>query len=183
MKAPGADDARLIALVVAVCGCLLPTTGCQESQTTATAQSPDVEPARINLPDPPPDEAFDIPKNNRDGTLRVEGIVAHQAEFLDTSVEVKGVITRMTEPCTPRKAEQRGETCPKPHMVIRDSEDARQKLLVVGYEDEFIKRAGLEAGETHTFAGTYTRVARGFVASGSGLIDLKRVDETPVTEQ
>lgn len=173
--------------LTAIAGALLMigTAACQsgDSNGTAEAQQPDVEPARVNLPNPPPDKAFDIKTKNADGTLRVGGIIASQAKFLDQEVEVKAVITRMTEPCDPRKAERRGETCPKPHMEIRDSKDARKKMLVVGYEDDFIERADLETGETHTFAGTYKEVARGFVASGNGLIDLKRVDEEPVTEE
>jgi hypothetical protein len=179
----GPSPATLIMLMATVA--LTAAVGCQGSSSgsSAQAQQPDVAPARVNLPSPPPDKAFDIPIKNPDGTLRVEGVIANQAKFLDNKVEIKGVLTWMTEPCDPRKAESRGETCPKPHLMIRDKQDARKKLLIVGFSDDFVDRADLKTGESYTFAGTYKKVARGFVASGDGLVDLTRVDDTPVTEE
>ena len=69
-------------------------------------------------------------------------------------------------------------------MVIRDDEEGAEKLLlVVGYDDDFLKRAKLEEGTTHRFQGTYQMFGRGFTASEDGLLVLSQIDDVPVTKE
>ena len=51
---------------------------------------------------------------------------------------------------------------------------------MVGYDDDFLKRAKIAEGETHVFKGMYKKVAQGFVVTEDGLILLDYIDDIPV---
>lgn len=173
--------ATLIALVLAVSLAF----ACEETEKEQGEQAndPNLPPAQVDLPSPPPASAFNIPEKNDDGSLRVEGIIHHKDKHLGNQVRVKGVVTQVLGDCDPKKAKRTGEPCPRPHFVIKDEEGAEKELMVVGFEREFFKKAETEVGETHTFEGTYKQMAQQFVNSENGLLLLDKVDEVSVLEE
>ncbi|MFW5968348.1 MAG: hypothetical protein ACOCV2_12560 [Persicimonas sp.] len=154
----------------------------KEDDSEAAAEEAEREQLEVDLPSPPPDEAFDIPEKNDDGTFRVEGLIFHQNDHLEEKVEVKGVVTEVLGDCDPAVAKQRDETCPQPHFVIKDEEDAKDELMVVGFPREFFDKARVGKGDTETFKGRYLKSSGQFVNSESGLIELSEAGETKVAE-
>lgn len=155
----------------------------EDDEQRQKASADEQEPAEVDLPSPPPDEAFDIPEKNDDGTFRVEGLIHHQSDHLDDKVEVKGEVVHLLGDCDPAAAKQRGESCPQPHYVITDDEASDKELMVVGFPREFFDEAGVDEGDTATFKGRYATSSGQFVASGSGLIELEEVEGTKVAEK
>jgi len=160
--------------------------GCQE-EDEITVDQPEPDPnapaPTINLPDPPPESGFAVPEKNDDQTLRVEGLIHYQDKYLDNPVEVKGEIVRISAPCDPKKAKRKGEKCPEPNLFIKDSKDSQKFMRIVGYDEDFQKKAKLEVGGVHVFKGTYKKVAQGFVATEDGLVLVDYVDDMPVLEE
>jgi len=142
----------------------------------------DKKPARVDLPDPPPESAFQITEKNADGTFRVRGLIAHRGKYLGEDIEVKGTVTYISPDCDPAEAERKGEECPKPYMYIKDSEDAEDQLMIVGFKRELLDRADIEKGNTHVFKGNYKELAQGFVRTENGLLLVDMVDDTPAVE-
>jgi hypothetical protein len=140
------------------------------------------KPPEANLPDPPPADGFVIPERNKDGSLRVAGLIEYQQNHLDKPVELTAYITFVSPECDPAIAKKKGLDCPQPYMILQDEPNATRSLLAVGYEEEFIKRAKLKAGETRTIKGTYKKMAAGFTATEAGLILLDAVDEILVVQ-
>ncbi len=139
---------------------------------------PDLPEAVVDLPDPPPDSAFEIRKRNDDDSLRVEGIIGHRDQFMDEQVEVRGVVSDIIgADCDPSV-----ERCPRLHLLVRDHMDEDLDLIIVGFEDTFLRTAGISEGDEYLFAGTYTDMADGFVSTEEGLIDLKAVDDHEVPD-
>lgn len=173
----------LVATCLALAGCneeggMGPGDDEEDSQAAA-----DREQLEVDLPTPPPDEAFDIPERNDDGSFRVEGLIFHQNDHLDEEVEVKGVVTNVLGDCDPAIAKQRDEPCPQPHFIIKDEEDAKQELMVVGFPREFFDKARISKGDTETFQGRYVKSSGQFVNSESGLIELIEAGDTEVAEK
>ncbi|MFB6264983.1 MAG: hypothetical protein ABEL76_15370 [Bradymonadaceae bacterium] len=133
-------------------------------------------PAKVELPDPPPTSAFEVQEKHPDGTFRVRGLVLNRHEHLGSTIRVRGVVSSISKDCDPAES----ENCPKPHLFIRDSKDARTRLMVVGFPHDFLDRAGVEEGKTYTFEGTYEKLSGGFVASKNGLLTLQKVGDEPV---
>jgi hypothetical protein len=169
--------AAFIALTLFACN------GSSDVETEKTKEDPNLPPPQVSLPSPPPASAYQIPEKNPDGTLRVEGLIYNRDKYLDQQVSVKGVIVRMSKECDPKKAKKAGEECPEPNLFIRDNPEAESAMRVVGYKDDFIKKAKMEEGQERVFKGTYQKVAQGFVATEDGLILLDYVDEIPVLEE
>jgi len=164
---------------------LIALLACDEKGQVAVEEDeidPNLPPARVDLPTPPPASGFEVAEKNADGSLRVEGLIHHQEKHLDEKVSVKGVIVRISPPCDPKKAQKQGEKCPEPSMFIKDTQDSQAVLRLVGFDDEFIKKKKVEVGQEHTFRGSYQKVAYGFVATEDGLILLDYVGEHPVVE-
>lgn len=143
---------------------------------------PNLPPARVDLPNPPPASGFEVPEKNGDGTLRVEGLIHHQAKHLEQKVEVKGTIVQISEPCDPKKAKKKEEKCPEPSLFIKDGPDSQAMLRMVGFKDEFIKKNKIEVGQEHVFKGSYQKVAYGFVATEDGLVLIDYVGDKAVVE-
>lgn len=161
------------------------TLSCDEDDEITVEEpenDPNLPPANVNLPPAPPASGFEVAERNPDNTLRVEGLIHHRANHLDQQVEVKGLVVRISAPCDPKKAKRNDETCPEPNLFIKDDEDGQKFLRIVGYDEDFIKKAKLEVGETRVFKGTYKKVAQGFVATEDGLVLLDYVDDIPVLE-
>ena len=138
----------------------------------------------VSLPSAPSAEDFVIKEKNADGTLRVQGLIEYKDKYKEQEVSLSGLIPRLSPMCDPKKAKKEGTKCMEPHMVIRDDEEGAEKLLlVVGYDDDFLKRAKLEEGTTHRFQGTYQMFGRGFTASEDGLLVLSQIDDVPVTKE
>lgn len=142
---------------------------------------PDLPPAVVDLPPPPPATAFEIREFNDDGSLRVEGLISNRDRYLEETVQVRGVITEIEGDCDPGQAKKRGEPCPKPHIFIRDHADEDRRVMVVGYSPKFLKDARLQVGEDYLFAGQYKQMADGFVSTEDGLILLRAVDDREVS--
>lgn len=143
---------------------------------------PDLPEAVVDLPDPPPAEAFEIQEYNDDGTLRVEGIISNRDEHLHEEVEITGTVTEIIgDDCDP--AHPGVETCPRLHLEIRDHPDDDLDLMVVGFEDDFLRTARLREGEEYAFAGLYTDMAHDFVSTEDGLIDLQAVGDHEVPDE
>lgn len=140
-------------------------------------------PEKVSLPSAPDDSEFEIPLKNSDGTFRIRGLVAHQADHLNSKVTVKGYLSRISEECDPAKAKKEGEECPEPYLYFKDSEDGDTRMMGVGIEREFIEDAELEEGETYEVEGTYTKSSHGFVATEDGLLLLDKVGEHNVMEE
>lgn len=173
---------RLWSVLLALC-LMTFAIGCEEKVETPTdeiEEDPNLPPAIVDLPPAPPASAFVIPEKNADGTLRVEGLIAHQHKYLDQPVEVMGHIEFLSTECDPKKAKKDDTECPEPHLVIRDDADGVKQLMVVGYKQEFVKKAKLVPGEKRRFKGTYQKVAQGFVASEDGLILVDMIDDLEV---
>lgn len=143
-------------------------------------EDPNLPPAQVDLPSPPPASAFDIPETNPDGTLRVEGLIQFQDKHLGKKVRVRGVITQILGDCDPAKAKKENTPCPQPHFIIKDNPDDARELMVVGFSRDFLKKAKVQPGESHVFEGDYTKIAQQFVNSESGLVLLDQLDETSV---
>lgn len=142
----------------------------------------DREPAKVNLPEPPPASALEVEELHSDGSFRVEGLIATQGKHLGDDVEVKGKVAYVSPDCDPRRAQKKGEECPKPYLTIEDKEEGEAEMMVVGFERDFLDRAEVEKGETYLFKGKYKKLAQGFVASESGLILLNEVNGESVLE-
>jgi hypothetical protein len=170
----------LIALLLAVTS----TVACNDSEATKSAEKADsnLPPAQVDLPSPPPASAFVIPEKNDDGSLRIAGIIHHQEKHLGKKVRIKGVIVGLLGDCDPKKAKKTDKICNEPHYLISDEEGAEKQLAVVGFDREFFEKAEVEVGETHTFGGTYKKLAQGFVNSGDGLLLLDEIGEVSVLE-
>lgn len=143
----------------------------------------DLPPAKVDLPEPPPESAFDIEKKNPDGSFRVRGLIAHRGQHLGNDIKVKGTVTYVSPECDPAEAKKKGEECPKPYLYIKDSEDAEDSLMIVGYERDFLERAEIEKGGTHVFEGKYKELAQGFVRTENGLLLVDKVDGVSAVEE
>ena len=173
--------ASIIVLMLAVA-----LAACSESGDNKKEEKqadPNLPPAQVDLPSPPPESAFDIPEKNPDGTLRVQGVIQYQAKHLGNNVRIKGVLVDIRGDCDPAKAKKKGEPCPEPHFIIKDEKGAEKELAVVGFDREFFERAEVEADQTHTFEGSYKKVAQGFANSESGLLLLDKLDDINVLEE
>jgi hypothetical protein len=175
----------LIALILTGVLATSSLVACDDSEATNPADQadPNQPPAQVDLPSPPPASAFNIPEKNDDGTLRVAGVIHHQEKHLGNIVDIKGMIVGINGDCDPKKAKKAGETCDEPHYLISDEEGAEKQLAVVGFDREFFEKTKAKLGETHTFSGTYKKVAQGFVNSGDGLLLLNKVGEVSVIEE
>lgn len=166
---------------------LIAVTGCKEQESSTPidelAADPSLPPAVVDLPPAPPASAFVIQETNPDGTLRVQGLISHQATYLEKPVEVYGEVFSISAPCDVKKAKKDGLECPEPHLLIKDDRDAEKQLLVVGYKDDFIKKSKLAVGEKRLFKGVYQKMAQGFVVSEDGLLLLDAVDDIEVLSQ
>lgn len=138
---------------------------------------PDLPPAVVELPPPPPASAFEIREFNDDGTLRIEGLISNRDRYLDEKVQVRGVVTEIEGNCDPARARKLGETCPKPHFFIRDHADDDRRIMVVGYPPKFINDLKLQTGQDYLISGSYQQMADGFVSTEDGLILLSAVDD------
>ncbi len=155
---------------------------CNKSKDADDGQKadPNLPPAQVDLPSPPPASAFNIPEKNDDGTLRVQGLIQYKDKHWDKKVRVKGVIVKINGDCDPAKAKKKGETCLEPHFIIKDKKGAEKQLAVVGFKRDFFKKAKVKVGETHVFEGSYKKMAQQFVNSGDGLILLDKLDDINV---
>lgn len=168
-----------------LCLALLMPAACQTEQEAGedvVEQDPNLPPARVDLPDPPPASAFEVQDKNPDGTFRVNGLIQFREKHLNSTVQIRGVIQEISPDCDPKRAEREGTECPEPHFVIRDATDPEQPMMVVGYEKEFVEKADLKVDQERLFEGEYKKVASGFVASENGLLLLNRVDDIPVID-
>jgi hypothetical protein len=143
---------------------------------------PDLPAAVVELPSTPPAAAFEIREYNDDGTLRIEGLISNRDRFLDRDIEVKGIITDIEGDCDPRRARERGESCPEPHLFIRDHADEDRRLLVVGFTNDQRRRMRLSAGEEFLFGGSYKRMSEGFISTEDGLLVLATVNGDALPE-
>ena len=140
---------------------------------------PDLPPAVVDLPTPPPESAFEIHEFNEDGSLRVEGLIGNREKYLTDDVEVLGYVHRIVgADCDPAEG-----YCPSPHLFIRDHLDEDLEMMVVGYRNEFLDVADLEEGEQFLFAGNYDNSWGGFVSSEIGLLVVDFVDDHEVTDE
>lgn len=153
-------------------------------ETEKSKEDPNLPPAQVNLPSAPPASAYEVPETNPDGTLRIEGVIHNKDKHMDQQVEVKGTIIRLSAECDPKKAKREGTECPEPNLFIQDGGGAKDASImrVVGYKDDFVKKAKMEEGQERVFKGTYQKVAQGFVATEDGLILLDYVDDIAVLE-
>lgn len=168
----------VVVLIVAVAGC-----SSEGDDAKKKKKKKDLPPARVDLPEPPPASEFEITEKNSDGTFRVRGLIAHKGKHLGEKVTIKGTVTYLSPDCDPAVAEKKGEECPKPYLYIRDEEEGDAKMMVVGYDQEFVDRADLEEGETYEFEGTYKKLAQGFVATEDGLLLVDRANDTEAVEE
>lgn len=134
------------------------------------------------LPDPPPADGFVIPERNKDGTLRVAGMIERQADHLDKPVELTAYIAFVSAECDPKDTKKTGKECPQPYMILQDDPQSSRQILAVGYEEEFIKRGKLKEGDSRVIKGTYQKMASGFAATENGLVALEAVDDIPVID-
>lgn len=164
------------------------TAACEHPPSNVTVEdtpASDAAAPTVSLPEPPSEQDFVIPEKNDDGTFRVAGLVEYKAKYLDkgTEVVVSGLITSMSKPCDPGKAKKTGEKCLEPHLLIKDDEEEANKyLLIVGYKDDFLKKAKIKEGEVHQFKGTYQSMGFGFTASEDGLLVLAGIDDKDIAE-
>ncbi len=182
--APIATRRRLLfcsILCILLIGCDRPASNVE---VETSKPGPNAPAPTVDLPPPPTKEDFIIEERHGDGTFRVQGLIEYKDKHLEEEVVVKGVVTSISPVCDPGKAKEEGTKCPEPHLVIRDDEAGAQKdLLVVGYPDDFIKRAKLKEGEVYDFKGTYQMMGRGFTASENGLLILAEANEEVVQEE
>ncbi|MBA2665086.1 MAG: hypothetical protein H0U74_22560 [Bradymonadaceae bacterium] len=160
--------------------------GCEQEAATPIDEivvDPSLPPAVVDLPPAPPASAYVILETNSDGSLRVAGLISNQTKHLGQSVEISAEIVSLSADCDPKKAKLANTECQEPHLVIKDNRDAEKQLLVVGYKEEFVKKAKLKVGDKHLFRGVYQKVAQGFVASEDGLLLLDAVGEHEVIAQ
>ena len=173
------STAFVVAAVLAFASC---SDGGSDVETEKSTEDPNLPPPSVSLPDPPPASAYKIPETNPDGTLRVEGLLHNKEKYMEQQVSVTGLVIKMSDECDPKKAKKEGTECPEPNLFIRDTADGEATIRVVGYKQEFVKKAKLEEQQQRVFKGTYQKVAQGFVATEDGLILLDFVDEVAVLE-
>ncbi len=167
---------------------LFAASACEADNGAATpidelAADPSLPPAVVDLPPAPPASAFVIPETNPDGTLRVQGLINGQDNYLDKPVEISAVVFSISQPCDVKKAKKEGTECPEPHFLIKDERDAEKQLMVVGYKDDYIKKSKLAVGDQRQFKGVYKKMAHGFIVSEDGLLLLDAVDDIDVISQ
>jgi hypothetical protein len=172
----------------AICAALLLLGACQEHPKSnvpveANTKRPEGTPVpSAELPEPPPADGFVIPERNKDGSLRVAGVIEYQANHLDKPVEITAYISFVSPECDPAVAKKKGVECPQPYMILQDDPSSTRQIMAVGYEEEFIKRGKLKEAETRIVKGTYQKMASGFAATENGLILLDAVDDIPVVK-
>src|SRR5690554_3540318 len=86
--------------------CLAVACSSEDADKAKDGVDPNLPPAQVDLPSPPPPSAFEIAETNDDGTLRVEGLIQFQDKHLDKPVRVKGVVTQILGDCDPAKAKK-----------------------------------------------------------------------------
>lgn len=175
--APGRSTTSMATVLFAV---FAVTIGSQAAQAQSDDKSGQKEPAKVDLPEPPPDSAFDVQKRNSDGTFRVRGLIAHRGQHLGDKIEVKGTVTHISPECDPARAKAKGKECPEPYLYIRDEKDADDALMIVAFDRDRMEKAGVEEGSEYVFEGTYKELAQGFVRTKSGLLVVDTVDDTDV---
>lgn len=165
--------------------------GCSGKKKKKKKKKSDLPPAQVSLPDPPPASELKIPEKNDDGTFRVRGLIAHRGKHFGESIELKGIISYISPDCDPTEAKKKGKECPQPYMFVKDSADADAKLMIVGYDHEFLEKNDLredwkerkedeEEPKPHVFKGTYKKLAQGFVATENGLLLVDKIDDKSV---
>lgn len=172
--------AALVSLLLTTLGSLACDQGGPELGGDEFPPDPDLPAAVVELPTPPPASAFEIREFNDDGSMRVEGLITNRDQYMQEEVQVRGVVTEIEGDCDPGEARRRGETCLSPHLFIRDHADDDLRLTVVGYSNDFLRRARIREGEEYLFAGTYKDAAHGFFSAQDGLLELTSVDERDV---
>ena len=188
------SSTALAALIATVA--LLLAVGCSSGkEKKKKKKKKNLPPAQVDLPDPPPASELKIPEKNPDGSFRVEGLIAHRGKHFGEKVEIKGIISYLSPDCDPTEAKKKGKECPQPYMYIQDGEEAERKLMVVGYDQEFIEDNEIKSArqikeededaelKKHVFKGTYKKLAQGFVATEQGLLLLDKVDDMNVIEE
>lgn len=172
--------------LLAICGLIsMATLACDHPKSNVKAELPKRKEGEkapsVSLPAPPPASGFVIPEKHDDGTMRIRGMIHHKKKYLDKPVTVKGTIQFISEKCDPKKAKKKNKKCPEPHLSITDAD--KLNLLVVGYKDDFIKKAKIKVGESYDFKGTYQLMAMGFTATEDGLLLLDEVNGKSVIEK
>lgn len=169
-------------LLLSLLICLAVACNNEPERADEPEEDPNLPPAQVDLPSPPPASAFEIPETNADGTLRVQGLIQYQDKHLDKQVRVTGTIIEIYGDCDPAKAKKEGTPCPEPHFIIKDEDGGEKELMVVGFDRKFLERAKVEAGESHVFEGSYQKMAQQFINSEDGLVQLDKMDDLDVLE-
>ena len=152
-----------------------------EPPTEEFPPDPDLPEPVVDLPDPPPESAFEIQEHNDDGSLRIEGVIGNRDQYMGEEVEIRGTVTDIIgDDCDPNHPAV--DTCPRLHLLIQDHADDDLDLIVVGFEDNFLRTARIREGEEYHFEGVYTDMAHDFVSTEEGLIDLHAVGDHEVEE-
>ncbi|MEM1350509.1 MAG: hypothetical protein AAGI01_18255 [Myxococcota bacterium] len=173
-------------LSVSACTLLLLVSACEHPPSNVTPDIADLgeEGApSVNLPTVPGDEAFTIKERNDDGTFRIIGLIENQDSYLRKQVEVRALVSQISEECDVSKASKEGKTCPEPYIVLKDEEDSDEQMLVVGFEHPVLKKAKVKVGETTSLKGTYVMDAQGFSATETGLLVLDEIGGVSVAEK
>ncbi len=168
---------RLSLTVVLITASLIASLGCDPSGPEVPeedfAADQDLPDPVVDLPSPPPAEAFEIQEYNDDGSLRVEGLIANRDNHLDEVVELRATVADYEgHGCDPV-----AQPCPGNHLRVRDHIDDDLELMIVGYDDDFFTQVGITEGEEYLFRGLYTQSAAGFVSSEDGLIEVEAIDD------
>lgn len=168
--------------IIAGASIALVVMGCDHPASNVKAELPKQEEGKpapsVNLPEPPPSSGFVIPETNPDGTMRILGLIHHQSKHLHKEITVKGTLIQLSADCDPAKAKKKNEPCPEPFMTIQD--DDKIPFRVVGYPQDFLKKAKLKVGDSYDFKGTYELTTQGFAATEDGLMLLNEVNGVPV---
>lgn len=132
---------------------------------------------KVDLPEAPPQKSFQIQRKNTDGTLKIKALTFFPSDYLDQTVEAKGVIQKVGGDCKPGE----DKNCPKPHLEVADSTNSDDILMVVGLPKSKLDQ--FEPGQKHIFKGKFKKSAFGFSAAHAGVIEVKEVDGESITDR
>lgn len=145
-----------LTLLTLTVGCTPPPVGPPPKEKAAASNLP---PAKVDLPPMIKLEGTIPPETHPDHTMRIDGLLARRAKYLNQKVLVRGFLVQKYE--CPKDAKK----CERPHVWLADSPAGGDKrLMVVKLDEERVEK--LELNEQYIITGRFAQKSGdGFVRS------------------
>lgn len=148
-------------------GCTAP-----ESAPEITAQTQSGPPSRVDLPPVVDLEALLPPETHPDNTMRIDGLLARKAKYLDQKILVRGyLVEKFVQPLATRTK----VVAVRSHAWLADTPaGGDKKMMLVGLTRDVAE--ALEVGTQYTVTGKYSMLSSDNFVSSSGLLIYEKID-------